>query len=145
MNDSTGPAGDLIGTSVPGGTYELAGFEDWILRDTVYAGESDHAHPIAAFIGAQRGMGVSVSEFFTLLRTSIDDGPVLAETTIELEEDIARDRTYRVEGEVRDVRRKHGAAFGDFDLITCEFRLVDDRTVAARVTNVYAVKRGGIQ
>ena len=62
MNDSTGPAGDLIGTSVPGGTYELAGFEDWILRDTVYAGESDHAHPIAAFIGAQRGMGVSVSE-----------------------------------------------------------------------------------
>jgi hypothetical protein len=145
MNDSTGPSGDLIGASVPGGTYELAGFEDWILRDTVYADDSDHAHPIAAFIGVQRGMGVSVSEFFALLRTSIDDGPVLAETTIEIEEDIARDRTYRVEGEVRDVRRKHGATLGDFDLITCEFRLLNDRTLAARVTNVYAVKRGGPQ
>lgn len=137
MTDTT----DLIGLRVPGGTYQLAGYKNRILRDTVYAEESAHVHPIAAFIAAQQGMGVTVDEFFTLLQSSIDDGPVLAETTIELIDDMATDRRYDVDGGVENVVRKQGAAFGAFDLVTCAFRLLDGDDVVARVTNVYAIRR----
>ncbi|MEV0104883.1 hypothetical protein AB0H42_00870 [Nocardia sp. NPDC050799] len=133
---------DLAGITVPGGYFEIAEYESAILRDTVYATASPVPHPIAAFIGAQRGMGVSVEEFFAALHTSIAEGPVLAETTIELTDDLRADHRYRVAGAVADVARKTGAAFGRFDLIRWVFTLSDDSGVVATVTNVYAVRRG---
>jgi len=135
------PLAHLVGKRVPGGTYSVAGYENWLLRDAVYAEPEGPVHPIAAFIGAQRGMGMTVAELFAMLECDINDGPVLAESTIELHEDLAVDRQYRVDGEVTGIVRKHGAAMGAFDLVTCTFTLTDGDTEVARVSNTYAIGR----
>lgn len=140
---ATHPLQHIVGRKFPGGTYTIAGYESWLLRDAVYAEQDEVAHPIAAFIGAQRGMGMTVAELFAMMQTGIEDGPVLAECTIELAADVLPDRRYRAGGEVTGIARKHGAAFGAFDLVTCRFTLTEedrDEPVAV-VTNVYAIRR----
>lgn len=137
------PLQHLVGRRVPGGTYTIAGYENWLLRDAVYADQNETVHPIAAFIGAQRGMGHTVAELFTLLDSDVADGPMLAECTIELAGDLVADRRYRVDGEVTGIVRKHGTALGAFDLATCRFTLSEQDNVepVAVVTNVYAIGR----
>lgn len=136
------PLGHVVGRSVPGGSHLIAPYESWIAHDAVYSQPTPIPHPIMAFIAVQRGMGCTVAELFELFESDIDDGPLLASTSIELLHDLRADVTYRVSGSVTGVVRKHGAAMGDFDLTTCVFTLSDDsgRTVAV-VKNVYAIGR----
>jgi hypothetical protein len=137
------PLQHVVGRRVPGGSYAVAGYEGWLLRDAVYAEQSETVHPIAAFIGVQRGMGITVAELFTMLESDIADGPMLAECTIALAADVVPGRRYRVMGEVTGIVRKHGAALGAFDLVTCRFDLSEEDGGApvAVVTNVYAIVR----
>ncbi|HEX9832740.1 MAG TPA: hypothetical protein VGA66_06560 [Mycobacterium sp.] len=137
------PLAELVGLKTPGGTYRIAGYENWLLRDAVYAEPAEQAHPIAAFVGAQRGMGCTVAELFVLLGSDINDGPVLAESIIEHHSDLVTEVPYDVEGEVIGIVRKHGAALGLFDLVTVRFTLSPHAgDVVATVTNVYAIRRG---
>lgn len=128
---------------MPGGEYSIAGYENWLSRDALSAAASPSPHPIMAFIGVQRGMGLSVAALFELLESDIADGPMLAQSTIDLERDLETDRTYAVEGEVTGLVRKEGAVLGTFDLATCRFDLLDshDGARVATVTNVYAIRR----
>ncbi len=143
MVSVTHPLEHLVGRRVPGGEYSVAGYESWLARDALGAEASSRPHPIMAFVGAQRGMGMSVAELFRMLECDIDDGPMLAQSTIELDRDLETGREYAVTGEVTGVVRKHGAALGAFDLVTCRFDLLDaeDGGHVAGVTNVYAVRR----
>lgn len=143
METATHPLQHLIGSRVPGGEYSIAGYENWLARDALSAAPSPRPHPIMAFIGVQRGMGVSVAGLFRLLESDVEDGPMLAQSTVDLERDLEVDRTYSVEGEVTDLVRKQGAALGAFDLVTCRFDLLDaqDGGRVATVTNVYAIRR----
>lgn len=133
----------LKGTAVPGGSYTIAAYENWLAHDAMYSTPIATPHPIMAFIGAQRGMGLTVAELFALFDSNIDDGPVLAETAIGLEKPLQTDIKYRVSGEVVDLVRKHGKTMGAFDLVTCRFELHDPKTddVVASVSNVYAISR----
>jgi hypothetical protein len=136
------PLAHLIGRSVPGGGYSIASYENWLAHDALYSTPSAVPHPVMAFIAAQRGMGCTVAGLFELLESSIDDGPLLASTSIDLERDLATDERYTVTGQVTGLTRKRGAALGDFDLATCRFLLRDgDGTLVATITNVYAIRR----
>jgi hypothetical protein len=138
----THPLGHVIGRSVPGGRYAIAPYESWIAHDAVYSAPTATPHPIMAFIGAQRGMGCTVAELFQLLESDIDDGPLLASTSIEIQQELVADAQYQVTGTVTDLVRKHGAALGDFDLATCVFTVSDETgRVVATVKNVYAIGR----
>ncbi|MGW4339973.1 hypothetical protein ACWEK5_45440 [Rhodococcus koreensis] len=133
----------LVGRKTPGGEFSIAKHENWLAHDALYSPPREVPHPIVAFIGAQRGMGLSVEELFKLLESDIEDGPVLAQTTLELTRRLEVDVTYEVSGEVLDVKHKHGKAMGHFDLVTCRFELRhhDEDDVVATVTNVYAIGR----
>jgi hypothetical protein len=136
------PLQHLVGRSVPGGEFRIASYESWLAHDALYSEPGPVPHPVMAFIAAQRGMGCTVAELFRMLDSDIDDGPLLASTTIDVERDLATDETYRVTGAVTGLVRKHGAALGDFDLVTCEFTLADeDGKGVATVTNIYAIGR----
>lgn len=137
------PLEHLVGSRVPGGEYSIAGYESWLARDALCAAASLRPHPVMAFIGVQRGMGLSVAELFRLLESDVNDGPMLAQSTVELNCDLEAERTYAVEGEVTGLVRKKGAALGTFDLVTCRFDLLDaqDGDQVATVTNVYAIRR----
>jgi hypothetical protein len=137
------PLRHLIGRSLPGGSYQLAGYESWLMRDAVYAEPDPLPHPIAAFVAAQRGVGITVAELFSLLESNIEDGPVLAESSIEFSGDLAVDRQYRVAGEVTAIDRKRGSRIGEFDLACCRFTIIEEsgREPVATVSNVYAIPR----
>lgn len=143
METATHPLQHLVGTRVPGGEYRVEGYESWLARDALSAAASPQPHPIMAFIGVQRGMGLSVAGLFELLESDIADGPMLAQSTIELDRDLETGRTYAVEGEVVALVRKQGAVLGTFDLATCRFDLLDaeDGGRVASITNVYAIGR----
>lgn len=143
MAVSEHPLQHLLGARVPGGTYVVAAHENWLSRDALGARQSATPHPIMSFVGAQRGMGLSVTELFALLECDIADGPVLATSTIDLPRDLQTGTTYEVAGEVTDLQRKQGRTLGTFDLATCRFELTDPRdgVVVASVTNTYAIRR----
>jgi hypothetical protein len=134
----------LVGVPLPGGTWSLAGYESWLTSDAVYAHPGE-PHPINAFIGVQRGLGMTVSELFHYLQSDVGAGPLLAECSIDFPGRIEVDRDYDVRGTVVEVQRKSGRALGNFDLVTCCFELNEASTgnAVARVTNVYAIPRPG--
>lgn len=136
------PLAHLVGRSVPGGDYTIASYESWLAHDALYSEPRATPHPVMAFVAAQRGMGCSVAELFTLLESDIEDGPLLASTSIETFRDLGTAEHYLVDGEVVDLVRKTGAALGAFDLVTCEFRIRDTAGEdVAMVRNVYAIGR----
>lgn len=132
----------LVGAAFPGGSYSLAGYENWLAHDALYSAPVAEPHPIMAFVGAQRGMGMTVAEMFEWFDSDVRDGPLLAACRIEFAGALRVDHPYRVAGVVRSVERKRGRTLGEFDLVVCEFRLTDDEdTVVATITNTYAITR----
>lgn len=136
-------ASNLVGRRVPGGTLRLEPHESWLLHEAVSSPPRPEPHPIANFVGVQRGMGTSVAGLFELLESDIADGPLLARTTIASDRDLVVGLSYDVEGVVTEVVRKRGATLGAFDLVTVRFSLSesDTGTSVASVTNVYAIRR----
>jgi hypothetical protein len=137
------PLQHLVGQPLPGGSYTLAGFENWLGHDALYSTPEDAPHPIMAFVAAQRGLGVTVAELFRMWGTEMSDGPMLTESTLEFPGEFRVDVRYDVRGAVTSVVRKSGRTLGAFDLLTSRFEVVepDAGTVVAVVTNVYALPR----
>ena len=141
------PAKDLAGTVVPGGTFCIAAHENWLTHYAFYSTPDARPHPMAAFIAAQRGMGLSVDELFQMFGFDIDDGPLLAECVLDFNHQLRQGVNYEITGRVASVEHKRGRKFGEFDLVTCVFNLVDPGmgdAPAATVTNTYALPRPGV-
>jgi hypothetical protein len=134
------PSG-LAGRELPAGTARLEPYQNWLLHDACYSQPRPEPHPVAAFILANRGIGVSLADLFTLFGSDINDGPLLAESQIELHRPLAEDEDYEVRGEITAVERRRSRRIGPFDRITCRFDLFSDGAPAATVTNVFAVPR----
>lgn len=136
------PLAGLVGVPLPGGSWSVPGYENWLTSYAVYAGTDGDPHPVSAFIGVQRGLGMTVAELFRYLHSDIDAGPLLAECTMEFPSRLQVDRPYTVSGTVESVERKSGRALGVFDLVRCRFELSEeDGDLVASVTNVYAIPR----
>ena len=137
------PLSALVGHRLPGGRYSLAPHENFLLHDALYSTPTPRPHPLAAFVAAQRGMGVSVAELFRLFESDIDDGPLLVECGLEFHRELTEATEYEVGGVIDAVERRTSRRIGDFDRITCRFTLTDPASgqVAATVTNVFAIPR----
>jgi hypothetical protein len=137
------PHSELAGRELPAGAARLEPYQNWLLHDAFYSEPSPEPHPVAAFILANRGIGISLADLFTLFGSDINDGPLLAESQLELHRPLAEDANYEVRGEVTAVEHRTSRRIGPFDRITCRFDLFQDGTPAATVTNVFAVPRPG--
>lgn len=134
----------LVGQPLPGGTWTLAGFENWLGHDALYSTPEEEPHPVMAFVAAQRGLGVSVAELFRMWGTEMSDGPMLTESTLEFPGVFRAEVRYRVTGTVESVVRKSGRTMGEFDLLTARFELSEPGgDPVAVVRNVYALPRRG--
>lgn len=134
---------ELAGRELPAGTARLEPYQNWLLHDAFYSEPRPEPHPVAAFILANRGIGISLADLFTLFGSDISDGPLLAESQLELHRPLAGDADYEVRGEITAVERRQSRRIGPFDRITCRFGLFHDGAPAATVTNVFAVPRPG--
>jgi hypothetical protein len=134
---------DLVGRELPAGSVRLEPYQNWLLHDAFYATPEPEPHPVAAFILANRGIGISLADLFTLFGSDINDGPLLAESGIELHRPLAEDAEYQVRGEITAVERRQSRRIGPFDRITCRFDVYQGDELAATVTNVFAVPRAG--
>ena len=113
----------LVGHRFPGGTFTVAGYERWLSHDAMLAPTIPDPllHPVWILLGALRGMGMSIDELIELAGPGPHDGVVFGETTLEQLRPLARDETYRVHGEIVELRRRQGRRAGLMDLLT--FRL----------------------
>jgi len=121
---------DLAGRALPSGSARLEPYQNWLLHDAFYSPPRPEPHPVAAFVLANRGIGISLADLFTLFGSDINDGPLLAE-----------DADYEVRGEIESVERRRSRRIGPFDRITCRFDLLQGGDLAATVTSVFAVPR----
>ena len=133
----------LAGRQLPPGSARLEPYQNWLLHDAFYSPPRPEPHPVAAFVLANRGIGISQADLFRLFGSDIDDGPLLAESSIELHRPLAEDADYEVRGVVESVERRRSRRIGPFDRITCRFDLFSGGAPAAIVTNVFAVPRPG--
>jgi hypothetical protein len=133
----------LAGYRLPPGSARLEPYQNWLLHDAFYSPPGPEPHPVAAFVLASRGIGISLADLFRLFGSDIDAGPLLAESSIELHGPLAEDADYEVRGVVESVERRRSRRIGPFDRITCRFDLFQDGAPAATVTNVFAVPRPG--
>jgi hypothetical protein len=133
----------LAGQQLPSGSARLEPYQNWLLHDAFYAEPRPEPHPVAAFVLSNRGLGISVAELFTLFGSDINDGPLLAESAIELHRPLAEGADYEIRGVIESVESRQSRRIGPFDRITCRFDLHEGGELAATVTNVYAVPRPG--
>jgi hypothetical protein len=70
---------DLAGRELPSGTARLEPYQNWLLHDAFYSQPRPEPHPVAAFILANRGIGVSLADLLALFGSDINDGPLLAD------------------------------------------------------------------
>lgn len=139
------PLDHLVDQPLPGGHWAFGKHENWLLHDAVYSPPEQAAHPIMAFLVAQRGLGITVAELFTMFGTEMADGPLLTESTLDLHAELYPGVRYEVRASVVSAVRKSGRTLGVFDLVTARFEVLAPNSPepAATVTNVYALPRAG--
>jgi hypothetical protein len=139
------PLDHLAGQPLPGGHWAFGEHESWLLHDAVYSAPELTAHPIMAFLVAQRGLGITVAELFAMFGTDMTAGPLLTESTLDLNGDLHSGVRYEVRATVVSAVRKSGRTLGVFDLVTARFDVHDPGSPVpvATVTNVYALPRPG--
>lgn len=130
-------------TAIPGGHWTLSADDDRLAHDVLHSPVTDRPHPLLAFVGAQRGLGVTVPELFALFGTDMADGPLLTDCDLDLPGELRVGVAYDVRGEVLSVERKHGRTLGAFDLVTARFSITEPGAAVpvATVTNTYALRR----
>jgi hypothetical protein len=134
---------DLAGHELPSGSARLEPYQNWLLHDAFYSPPRPEPHPVAAFVLANRGIGIGMADLFRLFGSDINDGPLLAESSIELHRPLAEDADYEVRGVIESVERRRSRRIGPFDRITCRFDLLQAGDLTATVTNVFAIPRPG--
>lgn len=97
---------------------------------------------MAAFVIAQRGMGVDLTGLFALMDADIADGPLLGACELEFRGVLEADVEYTVRGQISPAVRKKGRSAGDFDLVDCRLEVVTpDGEIVAVITNSYVISR----
>ena len=131
----------LAGHELPPGSARLEPYQNWLLHDAFYSPPRSEPHPVAAFVLANRGIGISLADLFALFGSDISDGPLLAESSIGLHRPLAEDADYEVRGVIESVERRRSRRIGPFDRITCRFDLLRCGHLAATVASVFAIPR----
>lgn len=123
----------LIGHTLPGGTFTVEDYENWLLCDVLQSAQMQGsvAHPLFAYICANTGIGMSLTNLFALFDATADDGPMQAEVEIGLPGELKTGRSYHVRAAITDVIRKEGRKTGVFDLMTYRIEILDRDDIVA--------------
>lgn len=135
----------LAGRHLPGDSFTVEPYEDWLLRDVLLAqkGETGELHPMWAFVALQRSIGITLDELFDLCRASPDLPPLLGETRIEILAPMAAGQCYSVAADIADVRHKASRRTGSMDVVEVRAEARDTHGIlVARLVNAYIFPRG---
>jgi len=135
---------ELIGHRLPGGSYTIEPYINWLTNDVVLADQpgGDVANPMFCYYGALAAMGISIDDMFALAGATADDGPMFGEAGIELSRPLTVGATYAVSGEITGAVRKEGKKTGVFDIVTFRIELNEpDGELAAVSTNSFVFPR----
>lgn len=127
----------IVGRPIPGGSYTIEPYVDWLLNDVVEAVPSGEiAHPLFAYVAVARGKGITWDELFAICGATAADGPMFGEHETELRRPLRIGETFTVHGEFVSADRKQGQRAGVFDIIGFRLTLTDeDGAVAATTYN----------
>jgi hypothetical protein len=108
-----------VGAKLPGGTYRLGADRHARLVGALgTAPPAGEAHPLAAWVIAMGGNGISIGELFERAGVPMEDGPMLGACDLELHGPIEIETEYTVTGEVAGLVEKTGRKLGRFDVLT---------------------------
>jgi hypothetical protein len=121
--------------SLPGGSFRITADENRHFCDAV-GGDVDaagRAHPMFYYIATQVAMGVSVGELCTMCDFDVADGPMMAQSKVEFEDELMVNVDYNVTGEISSLIRKSSRTFGEMDLLS--YQLMLSRSDGVRVVH----------
>lgn len=130
----------LSGTS----TYVISADENRALCSTLEAtpAADGSAHPVYFFIATQVGMGMTVAELCRVCDFDVEDGPMIASSTVTFSRPLMTQQGYRVTGEIVSLTRKRSRTFGVMDSLTYVLRLaLSDGTPVLETSNVWMLPR----
>lgn len=137
MTMTEGELAAIVGTPIPGGTYTVEPYVDWLLNDVVESPRDEQvAHPLFAYVAVAVGKGVSWDELFEACGATAADGPMFGEHETVLERPLRVGETFTVGGEFVSAERKRGQRTGVFDIVGFRLSLTDaDGATAASTYN----------
>jgi hypothetical protein len=115
------------GGKLPGGVYTLGAERHRLLLGALAGGAptDGSAHPLAAWLVAWGGCGVSIGDLFAAAGVPMEDGPMLGSCDLELLGPIDIEAEYAVSGEIVDLQEKTGRRIGRFDVMTMRMEVRD--------------------
>jgi hypothetical protein len=124
------------GATLPPGTYRLgAQRHDKLLAALGSPAPADgSAHPLATWLIAMGGIGMSIAELFAAAGVPLEDGPMLGSAELTQDRPLEIDATYSVTGEVAGLVEKTGRKLGRFDVLTIRLDVAEGAAHAARLT-----------
>jgi hypothetical protein len=121
------PAEPLSGTPLPGGGYRFDERRQAQVLDVLggVAPADGSAHPLAAWVIAMGGAGVSIEELFAREGVAMEDGPMLGGHGFVLHRPLRIPEDYAVQGAIVSVEEKAGRRRGAFGVMTVRFEVAD--------------------
>jgi hypothetical protein len=139
------PAPAVAGISLSGrSTYMISVDENRALCATleVAPAADGSAHPVYFFIATQAGMGMTVAELCRACDFDVEDGPMIASSTVAFTRPLMTEQAYRVTGEIVSLTRKRSRTFGVMDSLTYVLRLaLSDGTPVLETHNLWMLPR----
>jgi len=107
------------GTELPGGSYRLgADRHDRLVAALGGRAPSDgSAHPLAAWVIAMGGSGVTIEALFAVAGVAMEAGPMLGACDLDLRRPLGIETSYVVRGRILGVEEKTGRRLGRFDVL----------------------------
>lgn len=132
----------LSGHRLPGGEIVFPSHQVWLGNEAMgVGGGSDHMNPLWFLLVALRGMGTTIGELVAVAETSMDEGVLFGEMSIEQDLPLEPDVTYRVGGAIDSVVRREGRS-GMFDVLEFSLNVVDEQELQrGRVTCSFVLQR----
>jgi hypothetical protein len=133
----------LQGRRFPGGSFLIAGYEDFLMRHVVGAParRGSTAHPIWMFAAPQTAMGISIDELFSWCGSSATAGVMLGETRLSMLRPLRIEQRYTVTGGIDAVERKQGRRAGIFDVVRFHLELSDAQGPSGEVRTSFVYPR----
>jgi hypothetical protein len=139
------PPPGVDGTSLAGTTpYVISAEENRALCASLGAAAAADgtAHPIYFFIATQVGMGQTVAGLCALCDFDVEEGPVIASSSVTFSHALMTEQPYRVTGEINSLVRKRSRTFGVMDVLEYALRLsLPDGQPVLETINVWMLPR----
>jgi hypothetical protein len=142
------PPPSVAGSSLAGtAPYVIGAAENRALCATLGAAAAADgtAHPIYFFIATQVGMGQTVAGLCALCDFNVEEGPMIASSSVTFNHALRTEQPYRVTGEIKSLVRKRSRTFGVMDVLEYALRLsLPDGPRVLETVNVWMLPRRGL-